>query len=106
MATNLISSLSVGFNDPAFTTGYIKITNTPIIPLEGEGIRIHWGHYAEDKSLAARLEEFEEDNLFLVHVISREFAKDEVITHIVLFEESDYIENYGKSKIHRMPTNA
>lgn len=93
---NLKSSLSIGFNDRTYNNGeYFFVENTPVVPLEGESIRFHWEQYIKDPKQVESLELFEENGLFVVHVALREFTQDEVITHLVLHEESDYRHNYG-----------
>lgn len=95
---NLISTLSIGFDNPKFGTGYFRVKNIPVVPKEGEGIRFHWEQYIEDKDLVVLLEDFESNELFVVHIAVREFTQEEVITHISLLAEEDYKRHYGKLK--------
>jgi hypothetical protein len=95
---NLISSLSVGFDNAKFGTGSFHIKNTPVVPLEGQPIRFHWEQYIENKSIVALLEEFESNEMFIVHIPIVEFTQEEVITHIALLSEEDYKRHYGKLK--------
>jgi hypothetical protein len=95
----LKSILSFGIDHIDFKNIYFRIENSPVIPLEGEGIRFNWEDFLEDKELAERLEEFYNNEWFMVHISSREFTKDEVITHITLLEESSYKELYRKIKV-------
>ena len=94
----LLSTLSIGFNDPMFDQLYIKIKDTPIVPCEGEGIRLLWEYYVPDQAVVDLLEEFENDGRFIVHLIGREFTDNEIITHISLFDEMTYQRSYGKNK--------
>jgi hypothetical protein len=96
---SLISSLSIGFSDPSFGRKFIEIINTPLVPLEGDVVRLHWKYYIDDEDIVNRLEEFENNSIFLAHIISREFTNDQVITHITLFEELEYRHFYGKAKV-------
>lgn len=95
----LKSSIAINFDDGhSFTNDSIKIENTPIVPLEGQSIRVRWDEILEDVELIKRLEDFEDDDMFVVHVGTVEYKKDEVITHIVLMAESDYNRHYGTKK--------
>ena len=94
--TLLKSSLSVNFNEGhRFTTNSIKIEGIPVTPSEGQSVRFRWDDFLEDKALIQRLEDFEEDDMFLVHIGTIEFRKEEVITHVVLMAEADYKHHYG-----------
>lgn len=85
------SSLFIAFNDGhRFTTDFIKIDETPIVPVEGQAIRIFWEDFVTDKALVDKLEEFEEETMFLAHVVSVSYKKGEVITNLMLMEERDY----------------
>jgi hypothetical protein len=85
------TSLSIGFNDGhRFTHDYIKIEDTPIVPVEAQAIRIFWEDFVTDKALVDKLEEFEEEAMFLAHVVSVSYRKGEVITNLMLMEERDY----------------
>lgn len=100
MEVNFKLSLSIGFNDgQRFTHDYIKIEGVPIVPIEGQSVRFHWPDFLNDKDLCNKLEEFEDDDMFLVHIGSIEYRKDEVITHIILHEHRDYPKYYGKPQI-------
>ena len=95
----LKSSISINFDDGhSFTTDSIKIENTPIVPFEGQSIRVRWDDYLDDLALVKKLEDFEDDDMFVVHVGTVEYKKEEVITHIVLMAESDYNRHYGTDK--------
>jgi len=98
--TVLKSSISVNFDEAQrFTTNSIKIEGMPVTPGEGQSIRIRWDDFVEDKALVQKLEDFEEDDMFLVHVVTIEIRKDEVITHVVLMAEADYKHHYGNLKL-------
>lgn len=97
--TLLKSSISINFDDAhSFTTDSIKIENTPVIPLEGQSVRVRWDEILEDVALIKKLEDFEDDDMFVAHVGTIEYKKEEVITHIVLMAESDYNRHYGTVK--------
>lgn len=96
MENNLLkSTLSIGIDHLDFANTWITIENTPVVPNEGEMIHIYWADYISDKSLARRLEEFEDNEVFMVHIISRYYKKDQVITNIMLYSEHDYKELCG-----------
>jgi hypothetical protein len=92
------SSLSIAFNDGhRFTTDFIKIEDTPIVPVEAQPVRIYWEDFLTDKTLVDKLEEFEEEGMFLAHVVSVSYRKGEVITNLMLMEERDYYNYAGIS---------
>jgi hypothetical protein len=97
--TLLKSSISINFDDGhSFTTNSIRIENTPIVPFEGQSVRVRWDEILEDAELVKKLEDFEDDDMFVAHIGTIEFKKHEVITHIVLMAESDYNRHYGNLK--------
>lgn len=93
------TSLHINFDDgQSFTNDSIKIENAPIVPFEGQSVRVRWDEILEDVDLIKRLEDFEDDDMFVAHVGTIEYKKEEVITHIVLMAESDYNRHYGTDK--------
>lgn len=91
----LKSTLSIGIDHLDFANTWITIENTPVLPNDGEMMHIDWEDYIEDKSLVERLEAFEDNEVFMVHFVSRYYKKDRVITNIMLYSEHDYKELFG-----------
>ncbi len=67
-----------------------RIENPSMLPCEGEIFSCEWSDYIADDKLVKELKEFEENSIFIVNILHREYKKARATLHIVLYNEEHY----------------
>lgn len=92
------TTLYVNFNSRFVDNCAFKIINPPVLPLEGDTFCCQWSDFINEKEKLDILEKYDENGLWKVYVMFKEFRKSGVDVYIALFEEEHYFEELRERK--------